>query len=106
MKHPESYYTLKLWQKILFKICPWFEVRFLKSWIKYYEEDTLPEIYCEITGGILSYPGYSAKTVLQHYEDHLDEVVAEGLQDFVDDHEMKEEDILEAYRCSYGLKGK
>jgi hypothetical protein len=37
----------------------------------------VPKVYCEITGNKMSYPNYPANSVLQAYEDHLDEMEAE-----------------------------
>ena len=34
--------------------------------------DTLPEVYCHITGNVLSYPDYPAASVICAYEDNLE----------------------------------
>lgn len=43
--------------------------------------DTAGDVYCDITGGLLSYPTYDARTILTYAEDYtrklIDEAIAE-----------------------------
>ena len=48
--------------------------------------ENVPKVYCEVTGGKLSYANYSAETIIQEYEDHLNEQIdfwsKEAVNDF------------------------
>ena len=36
---------------------------------------TASSVYCEITGGLLSYPTYDARTILSYYEDDIRKMI-------------------------------
>lgn len=41
---------------------------------------TASEVYCEITGGQLSYPTYEASTILAHAGDHAQRLINEAVE--------------------------
>lgn len=49
------------------------------------------KVYCHVSGGRLSYPSYSAKTVISAYEDYIESL-----------YEFWEEDFKEGNECTCG----
>lgn len=47
--------------------------------------DQVSEVYCHITGGLLSKPMYYADVIKAKYDDQITEAYEEGYQDALDD---------------------
>jgi len=54
--------------------------------------ETVPKVYCEITGGLLSKTSYTAETILSVYNDNVDQLVQDAIEDYKDDHDIEEDD--------------
>lgn len=76
--------------------------------------EQVPSVYSEITGGTLSKPNYHAKTVIAVYEDNVNEIVKNHIEEIIDHiDDMKFgsqpfdellQDVIEFLQEEYGLE--
>lgn len=61
--------------------------------------DNVPIVYSHITGGILSYPTYDAKTVIQCTEEYYNEsivgIIKDDFLEFISDGNVTKEELIE-----------
>lgn len=60
------------------------DIRDLESDLFFYEDETLPFVYDEVTGGTLSCPGYTKNAVLDCYRKNLKRQVDGAVDDFIE----------------------
>jgi len=45
----------------------------------------VPKVYCEVSGGLLSYPNYYASSVIESFENHIEKLFEERYKEMVNE---------------------